>query len=188
MPVSETKISAEPFIEESDVPYEEEILRHPFQVKCWMRYIEHKKTSSKSSAAVNMIYERALKQLPGSYKLWYNYLKMRRQQVRAKSVNDPDYEAINNAFERSLVFMHKMPRIWLGYCQFLMDQCKITKTRHTFNRALQALPITQHHRIWPLYLKFARTYDLPETAMRVYRRYLKVRRCSMRNNKVDVFC
>lgn len=174
MPVSETKISAEPFIEESDVPYEEEILRHPFQVKCWMRYIEHKKTSSKSSAAVNMIYERALKQLPGSYKLWYNYLKMRRQQVRAKSVNDPDYEAINNAFERSLVFMHKMPRIWLGYCQFLMDQCKITKTRHTFNRALQALPITQHHRIWPLYLKFARTYDLPETAMRVYRRYLKI--------------
>ena len=28
--------------------------------------------------------------------------------MRAKSVNDPDYEAINNAFERSLVFMHKV--------------------------------------------------------------------------------
>lgn len=53
--------------EESDVPYEEEILRHPFQVKCWMRYVDHKKaTGAKgSTAAVNMIYERALKQLPG---------------------------------------------------------------------------------------------------------------------------
>ena len=53
--------------EEGDVPYEEEILRHPFQVKCWMRYVDHKKaTGAKgSTAAVNMIYERALKQLPG---------------------------------------------------------------------------------------------------------------------------
>ena len=53
--------------EESDVPYEEEILRHPFQVKCWMRYVEHKKAAGGKggAAAVNMIYERALKQLPG---------------------------------------------------------------------------------------------------------------------------
>ena len=69
----------------------------------------------------------------------------------------------------------QMPRIWLDYCQFLMDQCKITRTRRTFDRALRALPLTQHNRIWPLYLKFIRMYDLPETAVRVYRRYLKVR-------------
>uniref|UniRef100_A0A8D0G452 Pre-mRNA-splicing factor SYF1 n=1 Tax=Sphenodon punctatus TaxID=8508 RepID=A0A8D0G452_SPHPU len=73
--------------------------------------------------------------------------------------------------------MHKMPRIWLDYCQFLMDQCRVTRTRRTFDRALRALPITQHHRIWPLYLKFVRMYPLPETAVRVYRRYLKVRDC-----------
>nr|XP_033771915.1 pre-mRNA-splicing factor SYF1 isoform X2 [Geotrypetes seraphini] len=70
--------------------------------------------------------------------------------------------------------MHKMPRIWLDYCRFLMDQCKITRSRRTFDRALRALPITQHHRIWPLYLKFVRLYPLPETAVRVYRRYLKL--------------
>ena len=49
--------------EESDLPYEEEILRHPYQVKCWMRYIDHKLSAPK--AVVNLIYERALKQLPG---------------------------------------------------------------------------------------------------------------------------
>lgn len=67
-----------------------------------------------------------------------------------------------------------MPRIWIDYCQFLVDQCKVTRTRRTFDRALRALPITQHRRIWPLYLKFVRKYHIPETAVRVYRRYLKV--------------
>ncbi|XP_078356563.1 pre-mRNA-splicing factor SYF1-like, partial [Oculina patagonica] len=89
-------------------------------------------------------------------------------------ITDPAYEDINNAFERSLVFMHKMPRIWIDYCQFLVDQCKVTRTRRTFDRALRALPITQHTRIWPLYLKFVRKYHIPETAVRVYRRYLKL--------------
>uniref|UniRef100_A0A8C3C600 Suppressor of forked domain-containing protein n=1 Tax=Cairina moschata TaxID=8855 RepID=A0A8C3C600_CAIMO len=68
-----------------------------------------------------------------------------------------------------------MPRIWLDYCQFLVGQGRITRTRRTFDRALRALPITQHHRLWPLYLRFVRLYPLPETAVRVYRRYLKVR-------------
>ena len=68
-----------------------------------------------------------------------------------------------------------MPRIWLDYCQFLMDQCLVARTRRTFNRALRALPITQHHRIWQLYLKFARMPYVPEeVAVRIYRRYMKV--------------
>ena len=49
--------------EESDLAYEEEILRHPYQVKCWIRYIDHKSAAPKS--VINLIYERALKQLPG---------------------------------------------------------------------------------------------------------------------------
>uniref|UniRef100_A0A8C1RN22 Pre-mRNA-splicing factor SYF1 n=1 Tax=Cyprinus carpio TaxID=7962 RepID=A0A8C1RN22_CYPCA len=70
--------------------------------------------------------------------------------------------------------MHKMPRIWIDYCQFMVSQCKITRSRRTFDRALRALPITQHPRIWPLYLRFAHNLPLPETAIRVYRRYLKL--------------
>ncbi|XP_038234535.2 pre-mRNA-splicing factor SYF1 isoform X4 [Dermochelys coriacea] len=158
--------------EEEDLQYEEEILRNPFSVKCWIRYIEFKQNAPRH--VLNLIYERALKELPGSYKLWYNYLKQRRKQVKNRCVTDPGYEEVNNCHERALVFMHKMPRIWLDYCQFLMDQCRITRTRRTFDRALRALPITQHHRIWPLYLKFVRLYPLPETAVRVYRRYLKL--------------
>lgn len=68
----------------------------------------------------------------------------------------------------------QMPRIWLDFCHFLTDQCRITRTRQVFDRALRALPITQHHRIWPLYLGFMKKHDIPETAVRVFRRYLKV--------------
>ena len=53
------------------------------------------------------MFERALKELPGSYKLWYNYLRVRRKQMKGRCVTDPGYDAVNNCFERSLVFMHK---------------------------------------------------------------------------------
>lgn len=168
------KVPSDLILEETDVPYEEEILRHPFTVKCWMRYVEHKATTGGSNQAVNLIYERALKELPGSYKLWYNYLKLRRKQVKGKCITDSAYEEVNNAHERSLVFMHKMPRIWIDYCQFMSEQKKVTRTRRLFDRALRALPITQHNRIWPLYLKFISEYNIPETAVRVYRRFLKL--------------
>uniref|UniRef100_V9KGE2 Pre-mRNA-splicing factor SYF1 n=2 Tax=Callorhinchus milii TaxID=7868 RepID=V9KGE2_CALMI len=158
--------------EEDDLPYEEEIIRNPYSVKCWIRYIEHKQPGPRH--VVNMIYERALKELPGSYKLWYNYLKQRRKQLKGRCVTDPGYEEVNNCHERALVFMHKMPRIWLDYCQFLVDQYKISRTRRTFDRALRALPVTQHYRVWPGYLRFVRAHPLPETAVRVYRRYLKL--------------
>lgn len=56
-----------------------------------------------------------------------------------------------------------------------MEQGLITVTRRTFDRALRALPITQHHRMWKPYLEFVRLHrDLSETAVRVYRRYLMV--------------
>lgn len=158
--------------EDDDLPYEEEIIRNPYSVKCWMRYIEFKQNGAKS--ILNMIYERALKELPGSYKLWYNYLRERRKQVKGKCITDPMYEEVNNCHERALVFMHKMPRIWIDYCQFVVSQCKITRSRRTFDRALRALPVTQHPRIWPLYLRFVQNLPLPETALRVYRRYLKL--------------
>lgn len=158
------------FVEE-DIPYEEEILRNAFSVKCWLRYIEHKKMAPYDQ--LNLIYERGLKELPGSYKLWYNYLRLRKSQLKGKPISDPLYEETNNAFERSLACMNKMPRIWLDYCSFLVSQGFITRSRRTFDRALRALPVTQHHRIWKPYLEFVRkNQDLQETAVRVHRRFL----------------
>lgn len=48
--------------------------------------------------------------------------------------------------------MHKMPRVWLDYLELLLEGGGLTATRRAFDRALAALPITQHDRVWPLYL------------------------------------
>ncbi len=67
-----------------------------------------------------------------------------------------------------------MPRIWLDYVGFLILQKKITDTRRTLDRALRALPITQHERLWKLCMPWVTTLGLPNTAKCLYRRYLEV--------------
>ncbi|NXI29685.1 SYF1 factor, partial [Sterrhoptilus dennistouni] len=158
--------------EEEEVQHEEELLRNPFSVRGWLRYAQARQRGPRPR--LNQIYERALRELPGSYKLWYQYLRQRRAQVKGRCPSDPAFEEANAVHERALVFMHKMPRIWLDYCQFLAEQGRITRTRRTFDRALRALPITQHRRLWPPYLSFVRRHPLPETAVRVFRRFLKL--------------
>ncbi|XP_015791170.1 pre-mRNA-splicing factor SYF1-like [Tetranychus urticae] len=157
-----------------DLNSETEIVRHPYSTKHWLRYINAKKDEKAPVEVVNLLYERALKEIPGSYKLWYGYLLWRKRNLGGKIINGPEYKQLNNCFERSLVFMHKMPRIWILYIDSLMHQHLITQSRRTFDRALQALPITQHNRIWPLYLKFVKSHRIPETAIRLYKRYLKL--------------
>ena len=66
--------------------------------------------------------------------MWYKYLRERRRQCKGRSLDDPLYEDANNAHERGLVFMHKMPRIWIDYGEFLMRQEFVTRSRRTFDR------------------------------------------------------
>lgn len=66
-----------------------------------------------------------------------------------------------------------MPRIWEMYLSFLLQQPIVTQTRRTFDRALRALPVTQHNRIWRLYKPFARSAS-GETAVKIYSRYMQI--------------
>lgn len=180
-----------------ELAIEDELKRNPYSVKTWWQLIQanngatHKvrlprsatnrlETASHRGYTATLshmqsravLFERALAVLPGSYKLWYAYLKDAVAQVKGRSVVDSRLEVVNNLFERALVFMHKMPTIWVAYLSFLSRQKQITRTRRNFDRALQSLPVTQHDRIWPLYLSVMREYGVWETCVRVYRRYL----------------
>ena len=84
--------------------------------------------------------------------LWHAYLRERRAAIRGLPLNHTAVEGLNNTYERALVSMHKMPRVWVEYLELLMSQQKLTHTRHVFDRCLCSLPITQHDRIWTLYL------------------------------------
>ncbi|GFP93108.1 pre-mRNA-splicing factor syf1 [Phtheirospermum japonicum] len=165
-------ISQDLYPSEEDYLYEEEVLRNPNSLKLWWRYLIARSEAPFKKRAV--IYERALKALPGSYKLWHAYLRERLEIVRNLPITHSQYEALNNTFERALATMHKMPRIWTMYLQSLTQQKLVNKTRRTFDRALCALPVTQHDRIWEYYLLFVSQKGIPiETSLRVYRRYLK---------------
>ncbi len=157
---------------QDDLLYEEEILRNPFSLKLWWRYLIARTEAPFQKRFT--IYERALKAIPGSYKLWHAYLLDRLDFVRDLPISHSHYQTLNNTFERALVTMHKMPRIWLMYLQTLTHQKFVTKTRQTFDRALCSLPVTQHGRVWELYLLFVDQKGVPiETSLRVHRRYLK---------------
>ena len=72
--------------------------------------------------------------------------------------------------------MHRMPRIWLEYLATLRAMGLLTRLRRAFDRALRALPVTQHGPlIWPAYLDWVRLPGTPaEAGVRAYRRYLKI--------------
>jgi hypothetical protein len=93
-------------------------------------------------------------------------------QVRGRNLDHPSWGILTKVYERALVFLHKMPVIWLEYLNILMDQKLGTATRRGFDKALQALPVTQHGRIWPVYIKWAKEFGVVPTALKVYRRYL----------------
>jgi pre-mRNA-splicing factor SYF1 len=61
---------------------------------------------------VYILYERALKLLPRSYKLWFAYLNLRKSKLRGRRIDHPSYQILANTYERALVHLNKMPRIW----------------------------------------------------------------------------
>jgi len=159
-------------IEPADFAFEEDLKLNPYDLKKWLRYVQSK--SHKDHKYRYTIYERALIHRPRSYKLWYNYLMERITECKDLCIIDRRVVETNNAFERSLMFMHKMPRIWMMYCEFLTWQRFTTRTRKAFDRALMSLPLTQHDRIWPLYIRFIKAIKVPETSIRVFRRYVQL--------------
>ena len=76
-----------------------------------------------------MLFERALKLLPGSYKLWKTYVEIRIKHIRHIPVTSAAYEQVNRVFERALAQKPLMPRLWLNYVKFLFRQGLISKTR-----------------------------------------------------------
>ena len=147
-------------------------IKNPLNFKSWWNTL-----ISSTDAPYHIrvqIYEVALSHLPASYKLWYNYLNESRTYIKQFSLKDPRYDVINNLHERALLYMCKMPRIWLDYIDFLIYQYKITQTRKTFDNALKALPITQHEKIWKEYIEWIKGIDCPKTVMKVFQRYLKL--------------
>ncbi|KAF7158425.1 hypothetical protein CNMCM5623_003428 [Aspergillus felis] len=161
-------------IADQDTVYEQDLLRAPGSIKPWLAYIEYKQQNGTLYEQA-FVMERACKQLPRSYKLWKLYLEFRINHLRGRNATKyrGEYQKVNTLFERALILLNKMPKIWEMYLSFLLQQPLVTQTRRTFDRALRALPITQHNRIWKLYKAFARSAS-GQTAVKIWARYMQI--------------
>ncbi|KAI9713600.1 MAG: pre-mRNA-splicing factor syf1 [Bogoriella megaspora] len=172
-------------VDDVDTVYEQDIYRNPGSVKAWINYYNFKRSNENSLLAQCFVLERAVTTLPRSYKLWKIYLELRVSHLIPvpKDAQNPqnknaakfakEFHKVNALFEKSLVLLNKMPKIWEMYLKFLMYQPLVTHTRRTFDRALRALPLTQHNRIWVLYKPFALSAG-GQTAFVIFRRYMQI--------------
>src|SRR5271156_351937 len=156
-----------------DAIYEQDILRNPGSVRPWLTYIDHKMRNGTIHEQA-FVQERACMQLPRSYKLWKMYLDFRIKHLRKKNPMRfrVEFNKVNTLFERAVILLNKMPVIWEMYLSFLLRQPFVTRTRRTFDRALRALPLTQHNRIWKLYKSFAVSAG-GVTAVKIWSRYMQ---------------
>ena len=162
-------------ISSDDSIYEQDVFRNPGSIRPWTTYIDYKMRNGTIHEQA-FVMERACIQLPRSYKLWKMYLDFRVKHLKKR--NPVKYKAefnkVNALFQRAIILLNKMPVIWEMYLSFLLRQPSVTKTRRTFDRALRALPVTQHSRIWKLYKAFANSAS-GETAVKVWARYVQIR-------------
>ncbi|KAG6331528.1 hypothetical protein ID866_7563 [Astraeus odoratus] len=227
-----------------DVQREEDLLRNPASFRAWWTAIHNTKeafnTQLKAERRANSVtdartqllgplatplarrslqcltylYEAALAQFPGSFKLWKSYLQMRMvyvlgtpiQKKRAGGrkkfpemkeaiegeredveeweggldgiVGWEEWKSLVATYERALMWLPKLPRLWLMYFSiFSHPLCppiiSHTHARRTFDRALRTLPPSLHSRIWMRYLFWAEGKG-GATTVAVYRRYLAV--------------
>ncbi|KAL3439252.1 Pre-mRNA-splicing factor syf1 [Aspergillus tetrazonus] len=161
-------------IADNDSVYEQDLLRNPGSIKPWLAYIEYKQQNGTLYEQA-FVMERACKQLPRSYKLWKLYLEFRTKHLKNRNAIKyrAEFQKVNALFERALILLNKMPRIWEMYLTFMLQQPLVTQTRRTFDRALRALPVTQHNRIWKLYKTFARSAS-GQTAVKIWARYMQI--------------
>lgn len=95
----------------------QEIARNPYALKAWLRYLEAKTQACQARPVKRyLIYERALKFLPGSYKLWAAYLQERRAAVEGKvPVTHARYQILVNTYERCVRALRRVVVWWLGF-------------------------------------------------------------------------
>lgn len=226
-----------------DVQREEDLLRNPSSFRAWWTAIHTTKEAFNaqlkaerranvpnetavllgplatplarhSLQCLTYLYEAAIAQFPGSFKLWKSYLQMRmsyvlgRQVIKKRAggrkklpemkdaleeekedleswedgldgvVGWEEWRSLIATYERALMWLPKLPRLWLMYSSvFFHPMCPSpishTHARRTFDRALRTLPPSLHARIWVRYLLWAETKG-GSTTVSVYRRYLAV--------------
>lgn len=167
----------EQLVDDEDIPYEEALSKDPDNFSSWSYYYRQK-SSQPSCTFHNKVFilERAVRQFPRSYKMWIMYIELIVGEVEGVDLtrDSRSYMYVNKLFRRALKMLYKAPVLWERYLGFLVDNYikNTSDIKNTFTESLLCLPITQHHLIWPHYIRFA---DLVggRTGAEIYGKYLQ---------------
>lgn len=151
---------------------DEELLYGCDTLKSWLDLLTLKRDATLESRLV--IYLKALCQIPWSFKLWHLFFNeveiwlSEGYMPRSASLN-----TIEQLFERAVSYLPKIPSLRVRYAKFLFKyQKKVTATRHVYDAALKALPVTQHNLIWPAYMEFVHEVQSPVMTIPIFKRFV----------------
>jgi pre-mRNA-splicing factor SYF1 len=149
-----------------------EILQNQFNLISWWNHIHS--FSDNDYVTRFQHYEKALTLLPRSYKLWFAYLLERSAHLSILIIpgNDKKYDLLFHTFERSLIYLSQMPRLWIDYATVLLKCGRFSRFRSVFDRCLQSLPLTQHSKIWMVIIPLMKKFLPVRLLLHFFRRYL----------------
>lgn len=168
-------------IHDSDIQFEKQLLKDPYDLKSWLAYIDHKQNETGNNLTdvalkqgTFSVLRRATNSLYGSYKLWNLYLTYRLQLIdeqiektnldsnsNSNDLININFDLINDTvqeFKRAELTMNKYPKFWELYLNFIIKYKGIITIQfilEQFDTCFQRLTILQHEIIWPIYLNFA---------------------------------
>jgi pre-mRNA-splicing factor SYF1 len=125
-----------------------------------------------------------------NYKQWFALLRARTDSFIASYCESGgnEYSVLCDSYETCLSSLNRMPRLWIMYLEFLVENRDITRFRRTVNLALQSLPITQHERIWDVVMNrfiYQTEFAVPLlTSKTLYKRYIQLSPAS-RDDYID---
>lgn len=120
------------------------------------------------AVAVTVVYERAVRALPYSYKLWTHYAAFKASDTRALCSPNEWFQAVRGVHERAVASLPRMPLLWVTYLEFVcaFPVLRATMMRHLTGRALATLPATQHHLVWRVVKRWTAQAAIPRATFR----------------------
>lgn len=147
--------------------------KNKYDIGIWIQYLDSIIVNDDESYLRRFqVYEDCVAIFPRSYKIWKAYLDDKRKYMRGDAGDEKKRMEMVGLYERAMVNLPKMIRLWLDYSQYLSLIQKWMECKRVFDRSLRVLPITQHYRVWEEYLKFARMTKVKCYYTVIYSRYL----------------
>jgi pre-mRNA-splicing factor SYF1 len=117
------------------------------------------------------LYREALEHIPSSFKIWKWFLKESTIICQNLPREHVFVQETLQSFERCAKLYSKYPRVWGMYTEFAESVGLLSKAREVLDRGLVSLPISQHQKLWSLYIDFAERHLSDAELEKVGRRY-----------------